>query len=185
MKKLLLSTVILLGLSQPALAKDWIIDYDNSKLGFAGLQGTNKFEGSFKRFEAKIDFDQAHPENGKISATIDVTSAKTGDAERDSAMPQKDWFNTDAFPKAEFTSSSIRATGADCYEATGDLSIKGVSKKIALPFCLEKEEAHWRAKGKVTIARNDFQVGLGQWADEKMVKYAVEVTVDLSAKPAP
>jgi cytochrome b561/polyisoprenoid-binding protein YceI len=176
--------------ASPAHAKSWTIDYADSRLGFAGHQGDASFEGSFKSFKADIDFDPAHPESGKITATIDITSATTGNAERDSYLPQPDWFNATKFPQATFASTTIAAKGSDkagakCFEATGNLTIKGISKQLTLPFCLKAEGDHFRAQGKAPLLRTDYRVGEHDWANESYVKYAVEVSVDLSAKPAP
>src|ERR1700743_3052153 len=132
--------------TSPAFAKPWTVDPANSKLGFVGMQGDTSFEGTFKTFTANIDFDPAHPETGKISATIDTSSATAG-SERDEYLPQADWFNVKKFPQAQFASTSIRATasdksGANCFEATGTLSIKGITKNLNLPVCLKHEVGH-------------------------------------------
>jgi polyisoprenoid-binding protein YceI len=173
----------LAGLSGEADAKPWLIDYQHSTLGFTGMQGSSAFEGSFKNFKADVDFDPDHPDKGKISATIDIAGVTTGDSQRDSTLPQADWFDTAKFPQAEFVSTKIGSTGVNSYEAQGTLTIKGISKAITLPFTLSKEGNHWRARGKTTIVRTDFRIGEGQWADNKTVKLAVEVTLDLTARP--
>jgi len=171
------------GLGGGAEAKPWLIDYQHSRLGFTGMQESSVFEGSFKNFKADVDFDPDHPDKGKISATINIASATTGDGQRDGMLPQADWFDAAKFPQAQFVSTKIRATGVNSYEAQGTLTIKGVSKTVTLPFTLTKEGDHWRAHGKTTLVRTDFRIGEGQWADNKTVKLAVEVTVDLTARP--
>ena len=184
MRTALMAAGVALLAASPAFAKEWIIDYGHSRLGFVGMQGKSAFEGSFGKFEAHIDFDPEHPETGKIAATIDTASAATGDAERDSTMPQPDWFDVKHFAEARFTSTSIRKSGS-AYIADGMLSIKGIAQPVKLPFTLTQDGDHWRAQGRATLARNAFQVGIGQWANENYVGYAVDVVVDIAAKPAP
>jgi polyisoprenoid-binding protein YceI len=175
-------------LSAPVFAKPWTVDYTNSRLGFTGTQGDTPFDGSFKKFQADIDFDPAHPENSKINAIIDAGSATAGTAERDTYLPQADWFDAQKFSQAQFTSTAIRAAGTDkngatCFEVDGNLTIKGITKPVKLPFCLKTEGDHMRAQARVKLIRTDFNIGLGQWASEAYVKHGVDVTVDIAAKP--
>lgn len=174
---------LLIGFGAPAEAKNWSIDYAHSQLGFAGTQGSDAFQGSFKNFKADIDFDPDHPEAGKISVTVDIASATTGDEQRDGMLPQSDWFNTAQFPQAHFTSSQIRKTGANAYEAQGTLTIKGISMPVILPFTLQPEGDHMHAQGRTMLTRTDFHIGEGQWANDQTVKHGVDVTVDLVTFP--
>jgi polyisoprenoid-binding protein YceI len=184
---LIAAVLILTGAS--AEAKPWTVDYSQSKLGFSGLQSDNVFQGSFKKFTTTIDFDLDHPETSNISATIDIASIGTGDGERDGMLPQSDWFNTSKFPQATFVSTAIHtvpggSTTVRGYEADGMLTIKGMSKPVALPFTLSQEGDHWRAQGKITLDRTDYKIGQGQWESDGTVKFPVDVMVDIVAKPA-
>jgi len=174
--------IIGLTTSLPAAAKPWAIDYTQSHLGFTGQQSGASFTGGFKHFEATIDFDPAKPESGKITADIDITSITAGDAERDAYLPQSNWFDTKKFPKAAFASTAIRAAAPNCFEASGTLTIKGLAKPVTLPFCLTSEGEHSRATGKLTLQRNDYQIGLGQWSSTDLVAKDVTVTVDIVAR---
>ncbi len=60
------------------------------------------FTGRFERFQAKIDFDPAKPEAGHADVLIDLASARTGDVQRDEALPQKDWFAVKGANQARF-----------------------------------------------------------------------------------
>jgi len=170
-------------LVSPALAKPWLIDKAHSQITFTGMQGSTAFNGNFKNFDVQIDLDEAHPESGKITATIDIASITAGSAERDSYLPQPDWFDTKKFPQAVFASSAITKTGKHAYEARGNLTIKGVSQPVSLPFTLLTDGDHSRAQGTVALTRTDYKVGTGDWAKEDYVKHKVDVSIDLSAKP--
>ena len=184
MRKLaLLLLIALLASTAPASAKTWETDYSKSSLGFIGKQGDEVIKGRFKNFQATINFDPANPTFSKITASIDITSVLTGSNDVDTSLPQSDWFDSKKFPKAEFTTTFIEAdTKPSCYKATGNLTLKGISKEILLPFCLTQEGDHMHAKGEFTLMRNNFEIGIGQWADEGMVANAVTVTVDIVAK---
>lgn len=182
--RLSLLALLLTLASSTAAAAEWVIDYPHSKLGFTGAEGSTAFDGQFTRFRATVDLDPQHPAAGRITAAIDTGSATAGKRERDELLPQADWFNVSKFPEAQFASTAIRQTGAGAFEATGTLTIKGITQAVKLPFTLTQESDHWRARGTLTLMRTDFGVGSGEWADEKMVRNKVEVTVDLVAMPS-
>jgi polyisoprenoid-binding protein YceI len=189
----LATAATLLAVAMPVQASNWVVDYGKSQLGFIGTQGSTSFTGEFKKFQATIDFDPAKPETGKIAATIDMASATAGSDERDSALPGNDWFDTSKFPQAQFATTSIKPdtcpfgtpAAAKCFKADATLTIKGVTKPVALSFYIAPEGDHTRAKGDVKLIRTDFGVGQGQWASEAYVKRAVDVTIDITARPAP
>jgi polyisoprenoid-binding protein YceI len=172
-----------LALSARAEAKPWAIDYAKSKLGFAAVQSGVTFQGGFTRFKIDVDFDPDHPETSKINAIIDISSIGTGDPQRDAMLPQSDWFATAQYPQATFVSTQIVKNGANDYVAHGTLTIKGKAHPATLPFTFIHEDDHWRSQGKVDILRSDFNIGEGQWSDEKYVKFNVEVKIDIVAKP--
>jgi polyisoprenoid-binding protein YceI len=176
--------LILLALPSLAAAKAWDIDYSKSQLGFVGKQGETTFNGSFRDYQLAIDLDPERPETGKISAVIKTASATAGSAERDSYLPQSDWFDVSKFPEARFTSTTIHKENA-AYIADGTLTIKNVSRPVTLRFTLTPEGELTRAKGSTNLMRNHFKLGLGDWANENYVKYDVQVVFDVVAKPIP
>ena len=174
---------LLAGFSFGAEAKPWTINYSKSKLGFSATQSGVTFQGGFMRYKLDVDFDPDHPETSKINAIVDISSIGTGDAQRDSMLPQPEWFATAQYPQATFVSTQISKTGPDSFVAHGTLTIKGKAHPATLPFTLVHEDDHYHSQGKVDILRSDFNIGQGQWSDEKYVKFAVEVKIDIVAKP--
>ena len=89
-------------------ASDWKVVAAKSWLGFEGDTGGSKFHGRFARWDAQISFDPAQAQQSHAVVTVDMASAATGDKEKDQALPQADWFNANAFPKATLTVQSFR-----------------------------------------------------------------------------
>jgi polyisoprenoid-binding protein YceI len=142
----------------PALAADWTVDPAKSHLGFSGTQTGAPFQGSFGKWTAEISFDPAHPEAGHAKVTIDLASAKTGDTQRDSALPQSEWFDVTAFPPGRFEADRLHAKGGDAYEAPGKLTIRGIAKDSCCPSP-SRSPATGHAKGHLSLVRTDFGVG--------------------------
>jgi polyisoprenoid-binding protein YceI len=179
----------LLGLSLfaagPALASDWAVDQGKSRLGFSGVQVGAPFQGRFARWEAHITFDPAKPGAGHATVLIDTASARTGDTQRDEALPQADWFDSSHFPQARFEATSFRAKGGDAFEAVGTLSIRGLSHDAVLPFTLTVAGDTAHAQGRLQLVRTQFGVGQGAWASGQWVALDVGVDVDLTATRVP
>ena len=176
-------------LASPSLAAQWQVDATTSKLMFEAEHAGEKFKGSFPKFTAAIDFDEAAPEKGKISVTIDMASATADGKDRQDSLPTDDWFAVKQFPTATFTSTAIsrgpiEKTGRANYIAKGNLAIKGIAKEIELPFSLQTTGKSTIARGSVTLNRSDFGVGSGQWKSDEWVKFPVRVFFEINATKA-
>lgn len=176
----LLLTSAVLGAPATA-APRWTVVPARSRLSFSGTQTGTRFEGQFKRWNASIEFDPSHPEASRITVVVDLASAATGDSQRDTALPGVDWFDVAHFGQARFTTSSIRRTGANAYEARGALTIRGVTRQEALPFTVQVSGTAARAKGHLTLVRTAFGVGQGSWASGQWVALSVGVDFEISA----
>ncbi|KIM00001.1 YceI family protein [Paramagnetospirillum magnetotacticum MS-1] len=171
--------------SNCAAAAEWNVDTGKSRLGFIGSQGGSPFEGKFTRWSAKIDFDPANPASAKVAVEIDMSSAQTGDAQKDQSLPGADWFDAKTFPKARFEASGFKPKGANAFEAPGTLTIRGMGKSVTLPFSLDIKGGLAHAKGRLDLIRTDFGVGQGEWKSGDMVALQVAVVFELEAAAKP
>ncbi|KMO37096.1 polyisoprenoid-binding protein [Methylobacterium tarhaniae] len=180
MKSLRLA-LALLAAPCAAQAADWTVDPAKSRIGFSGIQVGAPFKGRFTRYDAQISFDPAKPEAGKAVVVVDLTSAETGDKQRDEALPQADWFNTSKDKQARFEATRFVAKGGDAYDAVGTLTIRGIRKDVTLPFRLTVSGGTAHAVGHLDLVRTDYGVGQGSWANDSMVALQVGVDVDVTA----
>lgn len=169
------------GVILPARAATWNLLPD-SKILFHFVQSGAKFSGQFSRFDARIDFDPAVPEEGRITVDIDIASIDTQNAERDAALAGKELFDAATWTQAQFTADKIRAVAMDKFEAVGALTIRDITRPLTLPFSLHIDKADdgdvkATANGEVVISRRDFGLAQGQWAATDIV--ADEVTIEI------
>ena len=150
----------LLILSAPAQASDWKVVAGKSWLGFKGSAGGAPFDGRFSRWQAQISFDPEKPEAGHVAVTVDMTSAFTGDKEKDVALPQAAWFDANSFPHATFAAQSFRAKGGRDYDAIGTLALRDVTKPVVMPVTIEVNGDTLHASGHLDLLRTDYGVGL-------------------------
>lgn len=109
------------------------------KISHAGL---SNYTARFKSIDAEIQFDPAHPDKSKVTATIDPLSLETDfvpNAERDfnkELRTDEKWFNAGKFPKITFTSTKVELNGENKGKIYGDLTLLGVTKPVVLDVVL-------------------------------------------------
>ena len=180
--KLALAVSALLPL--PALAA-WEIEPSHTHIGFSvGHLGLTQTPGIFRKFDAKLDFDDKHIEASKVSFTIDASSIDTNSEQRDEHLRGTDWFNVANNPKIVFTSQTVRHISGNRYAITGLLTIRGKSLPVEFQTLLTNRGINPWTKtpaigfaGTTKIKRSDF--GLTSFipavADEVDLKIQLEV----------
>ncbi|MEX0373134.1 YceI family protein [Spiribacter roseus] len=170
--------------SGPATAAtEWSIIHDDSRLGFEATQQGGEFEGRFESFRADMRFSADDLAASGFDVRIDTASVETGSSQRDSALPNDDWFNVDAFGEATYVADTIRAT-EDGYAAEGTLTIRGNSHPVTLPFTWQVDGDRAMMDGAVVIDRTRYGVGQGDWSDPSVAGHDVRVVVDLTLSKA-
>lgn len=169
----LLPLAAMFALSLPAAAAG--VDYAKSEITFVSKQMNVPVQGRFKKFTAQIAFDPKQPASSKADIEVDLTSIDTGSAEANDEVGKKTWFNTSAFPTAQFSSSAVAQTGPDRYEARGKLSIKGISQDVTAPFSVKRAGDVVTYDGGFTLKRLQFKIGEGAWSDTETVADEVQV----------
>ena len=119
---------------------------------------------------------------GIFDVVVDITSVNSDSADRDQGMLGSEWFNTEKFPQARFISTGFYETGAGAFEATGRLTIKGISQDIGLPFAWRGNTHGARLKGQTSLQRTDYKIGIGEWETDPIIGFEVEIVVDLHLK---
>lgn len=165
-------------------ATRWAVDRAASRVGFEAAMNGEGFTGTFKRYDAQINFDPKDLKGSKAVVSIDMTSAFTNEQTRDESLPTADWFNADKFPRATFVTTGFTALGGAKYQAAGDLTLKGVSKPIVLPFTLVISGDTAKMTSAIIVNRLVFGVGQGQWKTEEAILARVTVRIALTAKTA-
>jgi cytochrome b561/polyisoprenoid-binding protein YceI len=153
-----------------------------STLSFDTAWSGQPIRGRFDRWTADVAFSPETLDRSHVRVTVDVASAGTGDGERDASLKSGDWLDADAHPKAVFTANRFEKTGAETYVAHGSLELRGVRRRVDLPFRLRTLGDTAHVTGRTTIQRSDFGVGRGEWTATDQIPAAVSIVVDLRAQ---
>ncbi len=155
-----------------------------STLAFATAWSGEPVSGRFERWKADILFSPEALDRSKVSVSIDMASARTGDAQRDATLPSADWFDALAHPTATFTAGRFTQAADGRYVAHGTLALRGVKKPLDLPFRLTITGDAAKMAGTASLDRTLFGVGQGEFAATDQIPAKVTVRVDLQAKRA-
>ena len=173
------------GLLPPLDGEDvWIVDRDASSVMFTGRQGDEAFTGRFGTFDAQVRLDPDDPTGAMIVAAVDLGSVDAGTSDRNASLPEPGWFDIARFPRATFRSSEVRAVGDGRYEADGTLTIKGVDRRVTMPFTLDVTGGRAVADGQIALDRTAFGIGEGDFAGPEWVGTEVAVAVHVEAARA-
>lgn len=126
--------------------------------------GVSLYTVRFDSLDATMDYDPAHPERTRVSASVDPTSL---DVNADySHTFAEEFLQVGKFPRATFVSTSIQPGTGPTGTMTGDLTLMGVTKPVTfnvtfigaghepVPLPLGRQAAGFEAT--TTIKRSDF-----------------------------
>ena len=166
-------------------ATKWNAVPDPNAISWVATDGSgSKIDGRCTKFNSDIAFDPDDLGHSHVRVEIDMASCRTGEAQKDTYLPQQAWFDIATFPVAVFQADSFKHEGGDKYVANGTLTLKGVSMPVALPFTLDRQGDTAHVTGETVISRLSFGVGNGDMASGQVAGPNVTIKIDLKAKSA-
>jgi polyisoprenoid-binding protein YceI len=121
------------------------------KIKNAGLN----VNGSFGGFQGTLAFDPANPAAGQLTASVDANSINTGINSRDNHLRKPEYFNVAQYPRISLKSTRITAKNGGTFEGMFDLTLKGRTRSVAIPFTF----SNGLLTGTFQIDRRDYGVG--------------------------
>ncbi|MFF1925918.1 YceI family protein [Streptomyces sp. NPDC058221] len=116
-----------------ALTGDYTIDPAHSSIGFTVRHAmVTNVRGSFGEHEGSLKLDGSNPAGSAASIDVKIASVDTGIADRDGHLVSGDFFDAEKFPLMTFRSTAAEQLGGDKYRVTGDLTIKDVTRPLAI-----------------------------------------------------
>lgn len=190
MVKKLLVLLAVMGLgANLSYAGTYEVDPVHSSINFSVMHlMVSKVTGAFNDYDARINFDPNNLAGSSIAVTVKVASIDTRSADRDQHLKSADFFDAEKFPEITFKVSAITGSG-DQYLLTGDLSIHGVTKSVAIPVTIlgpVKSPYGFDAlgiTGQFKLNRKDYGIAWNKALDSGgvMVGDDVEVAINIEA----
>jgi polyisoprenoid-binding protein YceI len=122
-----------LAVSDRAFAASYWIDNDHTNIGFS-VKHLEVFyvKGKFSDFSGYFDFDEKTSALTRATVGITAETVETGVAKRDEALRSKDFLYVEKFPEITFNLKSSSADANKRIHVVGDLTIRKITKEIAL-----------------------------------------------------
>ena len=142
--------------------------------------GAGRFWGLFNDVSGTIQYT---PEKSlSMVIKIETASVDSNNEQLDRHLKSPDFFNSVEFPQMTFVSVSAKHIKNGNFEVVGDLSIRGVKKRVTVPFectAISKLGGATRAgfEAEFEIKRSDFGVSYG--VEKKMIGDETRIIVSL------
>jgi polyisoprenoid-binding protein YceI len=165
-------------------AATWTIDPIHSEVGFSVRHMmVSKVRGRFTNFSGRI-VTADDPTQSSVTAEIDLSSINTGQEQRDAHIRSADFFEVETYPTMTYKSTGIRVEDGE-YVLDGDLTLKGVTKRVPLRLELNGfgpdpyggVRAGFTATGEIN--RSDFNVSFNAPLSNGGVVVGEKVTLQL------
>lgn len=154
----------------------WQADPFHTQVEFAAKHlGMMTVRGHFAEVSVTGSIDPTRPEATTVEVTIQTTSIRTHNEQRDNDLRSSNFLEVDKYPTITFKSTRIEHVGGDRYTLTGDLTIKGTTQPVKLNMVKYGEfndpmMGHRIAYGGETkINRKDFGMAFSPVLDGKFV----------------
>ncbi len=147
--------------------------------------------GFFKDIHGEMVFDLDNPKTLSIKAKINVKTLFTGEPKRDEHLLSSDFFDLKKHPSILFESIKSEQTGAQAYNVTGNLTIKGITKEAILhvqylgkwitPYD-NLSVTRIGLKGCLSINRHDFNISWNSKLEKGGIVVGNEVFIQLDGE---
>lgn len=154
------------GLSRVASASHWEIDPQHTSAQFAVRHlVVSTVRGTLGAVTGSVNIDEADITKSSVEATIDAAGVLTREGMRDEHLKGPDFLYVSKYPKVTFKSKKVEKIADDKYKVTGDLTLRGVTKEVALevegtPKAFHDQMGVLKLGGvaKTRINRHDFGI---------------------------
>ena len=138
------------------------INASKSKINWVGKKITGQHEGTINLQEGALIFKGEKLVGGNFTvnmASISTTDLKAGEGKEklDGHLKADDFFGTEKFPTATLVFKSIVAKGANAFNVSGDLTIKGIKNPITFDLATTANSA----TTKFNVDRTKYNIKYG------------------------
>lgn len=179
-----------LVISMPSNAQDvtqWTLDKDHTSVSFGIKHFFNTVNGTFNDYQGDFWFDPNNLKDSKFTFSIPASSIDTNNEKRDKHLKSEDFFYVEKYPNITFKSTGFEKKTGDNYVVHGDLTIRGITRKVSVPFEITGKTDHPMKKDtrlmglsfNTNLDRTDYKVGVGDWASTLVVGDNVDVSINM------
>lgn len=169
---------------EPRARETYAFDKAHTSIGFGVKHMViSTVKGRFTDYSGTIIHDTEDVTRSSIEVTIQTASINTDNQQRDDHLRSADFFDAAGHPTITFKSTRIMRRG-EGFVAMGDLTIRGTTRQVELPFQLfgpieAMGSTRLGADATLTIDRKDYGVSWSRVLDNGGLVVSDEVTIEL------
>lgn len=138
-------------------APSWTVDTAKSTITFSATAGGEAVTGRFGSFSLAIAFDPDKPEAAKVVVRIQLASVATASKDVDRMLADDAWFGKAS--EAVYRTAKAERTGDGGFRLLGELTLKGRTLPVTVPFKLTVEGTLARGDSELSLDRTAFGIG--------------------------
>jgi polyisoprenoid-binding protein YceI len=120
------------------LSGTYVIDPAHTRIGFVARHAmVTKVRGAFNQFEGSAVIDGTDFTKSTGQLTIQAASIDTRNEQRDAHLRSNDFLAMEEYPQITFVATDVQQASPTTLELTGELTIRGVTNTITIPFQFE------------------------------------------------
>jgi polyisoprenoid-binding protein YceI len=169
----------------PSLSGTWVFDPGHTRVGFSARHAmVTTVRGTFTDVTGVVVLDADDLSSSSVEVRLRTASITTNNAQRDEHLRSADFFDADRYPEITFISSTVDEVDQDDFMVVGDLTIRDVTKQVAIPIALlgvqRDPMGNLRAGFEATrrLDRRDFGLHWNMPLDAGGVLVAEKVTLE-------
>jgi len=194
------AATILLILVTPLVARAqsssdgvYMLDRAASTVGFT-LYGSAIFkikkDGYFKDFTGLVSYDPARPADTRVDLTVNAASIDTQNSAHDELLRSGEFFDVAHYPTIHFASESANMRPDGTLSVTGDMTIRGITRRMTIPVTLRPTTRPGTAPGAAfestfQIDRTEFGLNgsASQYGFHVSISKKVQIHIAIATRP--
>ena len=168
------------SLVRPGAAGVYDIEKTGSEIKFQVKSRLKIIEGVFENWKGQIELDPTRLETLRLGVQAQSASIKTGNLFEEALIRGENFFAAEKHPEVSVTSKKVSAESAGRFRIEAELTLRGTTRPVVIPFVLEKSSEHeGLLRGEFEFNRKDFGMTFNMALNpiEDLVKVIVTLKV--------
>lgn len=144
----------------------YVLDPDHGKVTWSVSHlGYSTYYGQFTGLTGTLTLDPKAPDKSRLEVSVPLSGVSTGSSRLNEHLAAPDFFDTTKFPSATFTATAVEPTSPTTARITGDLTLRGVTRPLAIDATFNQAGIHPVDKrytvgfdGRAMVKRSDYGV---------------------------
>lgn len=175
--------VVLFARSAPSAERDaWSIDPARTHITFAiDAIGYPRTKGEFHRFEGRIAVDFEHWDRSSVVFHVQSNSVDVGSDSFSDYVRSLAFLNAASFPTIDFVSKTVERIDDHAVRVSGDLTLLGVTKPLAVDVAVRRETEGGRSRLAFSARTHIDRLEFGMNSGFPLVSRDIELVISSEA----